>query len=141
MASRQEHLDRMACNPNLSPEARERFRIAAADLRSASANATRESLMEALHDTLAENVPTDALLKLANVFDGYRTRYHRTFAGMQPFARNLFDAIVEAAEFAVANDEMEAEDACPGCGCVAGDGRTPGCTHPEGCGYWEAMKG
>jgi len=24
--------------------------------------------------------------------------------------------------------------ACPGCGCMPGDGRTPGCTHPDGCG-------
>ena len=26
-------------------------------------------------------------------------------------------------------------DACPGCGCVPGDGRTEGCTDPEGCGF------
>jgi hypothetical protein len=29
---------------------------------------------------------------------------------------------------------------CPGCGCVAGEGRTPGCTHEDGCGYWEALE-
>lgn len=27
---------------------------------------------------------------------------------------------------------------CPGCGCFPGDGRTPGCHHPEGCGYLES---
>ncbi len=26
------------------------------------------------------------------------------------------------------------EFACPGCGCEPGDGRTDGCTHPDGCG-------
>lgn len=26
-------------------------------------------------------------------------------------------------------------EACPGCGCMPGDGRTPGCTHHDGCGY------
>lgn len=38
----------------------------------------------------------------------------------------------------VKEEETEAEvaaDACPGCGCLPGDGRTPGCHHPEGCGY------
>jgi hypothetical protein len=30
-------------------------------------------------------------------------------------------------------DECAAK--CPGCGCKPGDGRTPGCTHPVGCGY------
>lgn len=26
-------------------------------------------------------------------------------------------------------------EACLGCGCMPGDGRTKGCTHPDGCGY------
>lgn len=26
-------------------------------------------------------------------------------------------------------------EACPGCGCMPGDGRTPHCSHPDGCGY------
>lgn len=30
-------------------------------------------------------------------------------------------------------------EACPGCGCRPGDGRTAGCTHPVGCGYWQAI--
>jgi hypothetical protein len=29
------------------------------------------------------------------------------------------------------------EDACPGCGCRPGDGITPGCNDPMGCGYWK----
>lgn len=24
---------------------------------------------------------------------------------------------------------------CPGCGCMPGDGLTPTCNHPDGCGY------
>ncbi len=24
---------------------------------------------------------------------------------------------------------------CPGCACLPGDGATPGCTHPDGCGF------
>lgn len=39
-------------------------------------------------------------------------------------------------------EEVEEEDeiakfpeACPGCGCMPGDGRTPGCTDPLGCGF------
>lgn len=39
--------------------------------------------------------------------------------------------------------ELEAEEAdqeaCPGCGCKPGEGITPGCHHPDGCGYWEAV--
>ncbi len=29
--------------------------------------------------------------------------------------------------------------ACPGCGCMPGDGRTPTCFHPEGCGFSRAQ--
>lgn len=32
-------------------------------------------------------------------------------------------------------DEVVHADACPGCGCRPGDGATPGCTHPLGCGF------
>lgn len=34
---------------------------------------------------------------------------------------------------AFSSDDL-GRDACPGCGCVPGDGRTDGCTHPYGCG-------
>lgn len=27
-------------------------------------------------------------------------------------------------------------DACPGCGCLPGQGLTPDCHDPDGCGYW-----
>lgn len=29
------------------------------------------------------------------------------------------------------------DESCPGCGCRPGDGPTEGCTHPDGCGYYE----
>lgn len=32
-------------------------------------------------------------------------------------------------------DPKPYDDACAGCGCQPGDGRTPGCSDPEGCGY------
>ena len=28
-----------------------------------------------------------------------------------------------------------ADEACPGCGCMPGEGRTDGCEHPDGCGF------
>lgn len=31
--------------------------------------------------------------------------------------------------------QEQSADACPGCGCLPGDGLTPGCDHPDGCGY------
>jgi len=34
-------------------------------------------------------------------------------------------------------DTVQALDACPGCGCVPGDGVTEGCDHPDGCGYYK----
>ena len=62
------------------------------------------------------------------------------------------NATREAAELMVIAGRIEAnervlltlaednEPPCPGCGCKAGDGRTPGCMHPDGCGYWEGMQ-
>jgi hypothetical protein len=43
-----------------------------------------------------------------------------------------------AREFVCRYCDAEADDGaerCPGCGCRAGDGRSPGCAHPDGCGY------
>ena len=31
-------------------------------------------------------------------------------------------------------------EACPGCGCLPGDGRTANCFHPDGCGYFDTVK-
>lgn len=31
-------------------------------------------------------------------------------------------------------------EACPGCGCLPGDGYTPGCDDPDGCGYFAAVE-
>lgn len=28
------------------------------------------------------------------------------------------------------------QECCPGCLAMPGDGLTPGCNHPDGCGYW-----
>ena len=36
---------------------------------------------------------------------------------------------------AVAAAMSDAIDTCPGCGCRGGEGRTPGCVHPDGCGH------
>jgi hypothetical protein len=32
--------------------------------------------------------------------------------------------------------EQQESEACPGCGALPGQGLTPTCSHPEGCGYW-----
>jgi hypothetical protein len=34
------------------------------------------------------------------------------------------------------DDSVTADVPCPGCGCLPCDGLTPGCKHPEGCGYF-----
>jgi hypothetical protein len=39
---------------------------------------------------------------------------------------NMQDTIVELSPVV---------EACEGCGCEPGDGRTPGCAHPDGCGW------
>lgn len=37
--------------------------------------------------------------------------------------------------------ETQTDDlACPGCNCLPGDGRTPTCFHPEGCGYFRELE-
>lgn len=33
--------------------------------------------------------------------------------------------------------EEDDPEACPGCGCKPGDGITPGCDHPMGCGFFK----
>ena len=45
-----------------------------------------------------------------------------------------YDATTSLAEIL-----QEEQDACPGCKCLPGDGRTPGCVDPDGCGYWAAF--
>lgn len=56
---------------------------------------------------------------------------------------DVYNTIQESLEAAVTlivenwnftDEEEVADDACPGCKCRPGDGRTPGCTHPVGCG-------
>lgn len=45
--------------------------------------------------------------------------------------------LVEETSWSLAGDgsDMVEDDACPGCGCKPGDGATPGCTDPVGCGF------
>lgn len=45
------------------------------------------------------------------------------------------NALVEVAT--VVNSLTDPDESCPGCGCQPGDGPTEGCTHPDGCGYYE----
>lgn len=51
--------------------------------------------------------------------------------------REMFTGTGEFAGYIVEGDEPSADDqdACPGCGCLPGDGVTPGCQDPDGCGF------
>ena len=56
----------------------------------------------------------------------------------------FIDAVVKQVEVSLIqgdlpgpNGELCVDESCPGCGCLPGDGVTEGCTHPEGCGYYE----
>lgn len=44
--------------------------------------------------------------------------------------------LVEEARALLALDS----EACAGCGCTPGQGLTPACTHPEGCGYFRDLE-
>lgn len=35
--------------------------------------------------------------------------------------------------------EQDNIEACPGCGCLPGDGITETCDHPDGCGYFKDL--
>lgn len=54
----------------------------------------------------------------------------------------LEDAIVAAVLNAIDQGVIpgggDDAEACPGCRCRPGDGITPGCEHPLGCGFWRA---
>jgi len=47
----------------------------------------------------------------------------------------------EALELAEELAEELNPEACPGCGCLPGDGISADCDHPEGCGFWKAVGG
>jgi hypothetical protein len=53
-------------------------------------------------------------------------------AALVPLHKKLEDEW-QTKQYQLATEE---EDACPGCGCMPGDGRTKGCTDPDGCGYF-----
>lgn len=51
-------------------------------------------------------------------------------------ARVFGKLMTEVAELAAAVEAAATNpEACPGCGCLPGDGTTDGCEHPEGCGF------
>lgn len=58
---------------------------------------------------------------------------------MHPDVHNTIQEAVEAAVALIVENwnctDEDEEDACPGCKCKPGDGRTEGCTHPVGCGF------
>jgi hypothetical protein len=35
---------------------------------------------------------------------------------------------------------VQVDEACPGCGCLPGEGVTIDCTHPDGCGFYHALE-
>jgi hypothetical protein len=49
--------------------------------------------------------------------------------------RKTYLATMEAALKKHGHLLMLDPEACPGCGCMPGDGKTPGCTDPDGCCY------
>ena len=63
---------------------------------------------------------------------------------LHPDVHNTIQESIEAAvTLIVENWDLSDEDeefACPGCKCKPGDGRTPNCTHPQGCGYFAAQQ-
>ena len=76
------------------------------------------------------------------VFYNSRGRVVASFAyGGRVSARSAFsDAARRMVERAVECTTDEDPEACPGCGCGPGDGRTKGCSDPDGCGYYEALE-
>ena len=51
--------------------------------------------------------------------------------------RRSFQLTVVESTPSYLREPEEDPEACPGCGCRPGDGRTEGCHHPDGCGFWE----
>lgn len=66
-------------------------------------------------------------------------RYFGTHAEAQAVATKLMAQTMgnpyRTADFSYWVIASENPEACPGCGCVPGDGVTLGCGHPDGCGY------
>ncbi len=83
--------------------------------------------------------PTDAAVAVFEMFAEWQGI--ETLAGIVETAKELNITHAEFVEEAFGKWMHTDEDneRCPGCGCGPGDGRTAGCTHPDGCGYWDAL--
>lgn len=90
----------------------------------------RDALADALFEAL-ETADAQAVGRLRAALADYERLHLETARRLPPLCAALFTAIREAAE--VCGTEN-----CPGCGCAPGDGVTPGCHHPMGCGYLRA---
>jgi hypothetical protein len=75
----------------------------------------------------------DSFMPDADVF--HTLRYAADFKPKLREALNLMAGVA----MQHLDEIVDEEDACPGCGCKAGDGRTDGCKHPDGCGYFDAL--
>ncbi len=102
---------------------------------------------ERLGRELAEEIIAENARLAARLASGLRER------GFESARRDGGDVTLSAADLhaLLSDEEPEASDsmtlghavheaalsaeACPGCGCLPGDGRTAGCSHPDGCGY------
>jgi hypothetical protein len=49
---------------------------------------------------------------------------------------DVMDQVVEVD----GHEYMPIDAPCPGCGCKSGEGLTPTCSHPAGCGFWRALE-
>jgi hypothetical protein len=49
---------------------------------------------------------------------------------------DVMDQVVEVD----GHEYMPIDAPCPGCGCKAGEGLTPTCSHPAGCGFWRELE-
>jgi hypothetical protein len=96
---------------------------------------TLSDVTDLLSEIVAESDKAEALF--AAVAE-WRATNPRNYANMSGGLQLFFDAIA-AAEDLRRDQESSDVEACPGCRCKPGDGRTPGCTDPDGCGYWDAL--
>jgi hypothetical protein len=95
------------------------------------------------------------LCKLAEML-GYKRPYGQLQCSNGAFVSSLLDffddnpgAMEAVSEWVMENHDLEEEDeeeeldeeACPGCGCMPGDGITEECNDPVGCGEAKKQRG
>jgi len=102
--------------------------LADARFVSTSVSACDGSTLLVQLEQLARDWQKDSLYTLHG-----RTPVVRLFAGREGSVMFEFD--VDARGVLTMSTHETLDDACPGCGCKPGDGRTRGCSHPEGCGF------